>query len=193
MKDIICKIEYTDNNKSKYSGNPKDISKSANKFYEKRCTKERTSKAATAEFLSKIPNIKKKSNEQFNLCEAKISLAEIIKSISSQINHKYAGNDGLTTEFYKHISNEIALVLLDVYDSCGKLGTMGVTSKTGIIYLSYIKKVVKGILQTTDPYTTILKNRLQKALHTTVNENQLLLLKDKTILHTFSFYFTYYS
>ena len=31
------------------------------------------------EFLSKIPNIKKISNEHFNLCEAEISLDEIIK------------------------------------------------------------------------------------------------------------------
>ena len=31
------------------------------------------------ELLSKIPNIKKMSNEHFNLCEAEISLDEIIK------------------------------------------------------------------------------------------------------------------
>ena len=31
------------------------------------------------EFLSKIPNIKKISNEHFNLCEAEISLDEVIK------------------------------------------------------------------------------------------------------------------
>ena len=31
--------------------------------------------------------------------------------------HKSPGNDGLTAEFYKHLSNELALVLLDVYDS----------------------------------------------------------------------------
>ena len=29
-------------------------------------------------------------------------------------------------------------------------------------YLSYVKKMIKKILQTTDPCTTILKNRLQK-------------------------------
>ena len=41
-------------------------------------TKETTSKTATTEFLSKFPNEKKTSNEQFNLCEAKISLDEIM-------------------------------------------------------------------------------------------------------------------
>ena len=64
---------YTDNDKSKYSSNPKDILKSAKHFHEKLYTK-KTSTAATTEFLSKIPNRKKISNEHFNLCEAEISL-----------------------------------------------------------------------------------------------------------------------
>ena len=40
---------------------------------QKLCTKQ-TSAAATTEFLSKIPNRKKISNEHFNICEAEISL-----------------------------------------------------------------------------------------------------------------------
>ena len=65
---------YTDDNKSKYS---KDILKSEKKI-EKLYFKQ-TSTAVTSEFLSKIPNIKKISNKQFNLCEVEISLDEIIK------------------------------------------------------------------------------------------------------------------
>ena len=41
-------------------------------FYEKLYTKETTSKTASTKFISKIPNRKKISNEQFHLCEAKI-------------------------------------------------------------------------------------------------------------------------
>ena len=41
-------------------------------FYEKFYTKETTFKTATTKFLSQITNRKKKSNEQFQLCEAKI-------------------------------------------------------------------------------------------------------------------------
>ena len=41
-------------------------------FYEKLYTKQTTSKTATTEFISKIPNRKEISNEQFHLCEAKI-------------------------------------------------------------------------------------------------------------------------
>ena len=54
------------------------------KIYEKYYTKETTSKPATTEFISKIPNKKKIANEQFNLCDAKISLDETIKSVTSQ-------------------------------------------------------------------------------------------------------------
>ena len=67
--------------KSKYSGSPKDILKSAKKIDEKLFAKETTSKATATEFLYKIPNRKKISNEDFNLCEAETSLNEIIYKI----------------------------------------------------------------------------------------------------------------
>ena len=104
--------------KSKYSSHPKDILKSEKKKnYEKLNTKEKTSKAATTEFLTTIPNRRKISNEDFNICEAEISLDEIIKSINSQTNNKSPGNNGLKAVLYKHFSNELAPALLDVYDS----------------------------------------------------------------------------
>ena len=39
-------------------------------------------------------------------------------------------------------------------------------------HLSYMKKEIKKILQTTDPYIAVLKNRLQKTLDTIIGENQ---------------------
>ena len=112
--------------------------KYAEKNYEILYTKKTTSKAATTEFLTKTLNRKKISNEQNNLCEAKIFLDEIIKSINSQTNES-PGNDGLTAEFYKHFSNELVSVLLDVYDSWGKLDTIDVTSRTRIISVIHKK------------------------------------------------------
>ena len=62
--------------KSKYSSSLKDILKSGKKEKKKKkrkneklYTKETTPKAATTKFLSKIPDRKKISNEDFNLCE----------------------------------------------------------------------------------------------------------------------------
>ena len=75
------------------------------------------SRAAITEFVWKIPNRKKISYEHFNLCEAESSSDEMIKSINSETNNKPPGNDGLTAEFYRHFSNELAPVLLGVYYS----------------------------------------------------------------------------
>ena len=88
--------------------------KSLKNFYEKLYTKETTTKAAATKFLSKIPNRKKISSEQFNYCESKISLDEIVKSINSQTNNKSSGYGALKNEFYKHFSTKLAPVLLDV-------------------------------------------------------------------------------
>ena len=93
----------------------------------------RTSAAVTYEVVCKILNGTKKSNEHFNLCDTEISLDKIIKSINSETNNKPPGNDGLSAEIYRHFSNELAPVLLPVYYSWGKLDTIGVTYRTGII------------------------------------------------------------
>ena len=134
MKNQTIFELYTDDNKSKYSSNLKNILKSAKKVM--KLYTNWTSTAATTEFVCKLPNKKKISNEHFNLCEAEISLDEITKSINSEVN-KPPDNDGLTAEFCKHFSNELVIALLDVYDSWGKLDTMGVTYRTGIISVIY--------------------------------------------------------
>ena len=96
-----------------------------------------TSIAATTEFVPKITNRKKISNERFNLFEAEISLDDIIKSINSETNNKPRGNEFYKQQNFINFSNELAPVLLDVYHSWGKLDTMGVTYTTGIISAIY--------------------------------------------------------
>ena len=66
MKNQTIFELYTDDNKSKYSSNPKDILKSAKKIM-KLYTKW-TFTAATTEFVCKISNKKKIFNEHFCLC-----------------------------------------------------------------------------------------------------------------------------
>ena len=92
-----------------------------------------------------------------------------IKSINSQTSNTSPSNDGLKAVFYKHFSNELAHVLLDIYDSWGRLGTIIVTSRTGIISSTY-KKVDKRDIENYKPtsflnlyykiYATILKGYL---------------------------------
>ena len=45
-----------------------------------------------------------------------------IKYINSETNNKSLGNNGLTAEFYKHFSNKLAPLFLDVDYSWGKPG-----------------------------------------------------------------------
>ena len=79
---------YTDDKNSKYSSIPNAILKSAKNFYEKFCTKETTSKTATAELFIKISNRKKISNKQFHHCEANSFQEKVTKPINSQTNRQ---------------------------------------------------------------------------------------------------------
>ena len=135
---------YTDDNKSKYSSNPKDILKSANKKKtktknEKSYTK-RIFTTATIELVWKIPNRKKLSNYHLNLYETEISLDEIIKSINSKTNNKNLEIMMALQQNFINFSNELGPVLLDIYDFRGKLETMGVVYRTGIIFAIYKRR-----------------------------------------------------
>ena len=107
--------------------------------------KEANFKTFISKLFSKIPNRKKISNEQFQFCKATFSLEEVIKYVNSQSNSKCPGNNGLTAEFYKHFSNELSPILLDVYDSWDKLRTMEGSSRTRIISVVYKKSYKKDI------------------------------------------------
>ena len=49
-------------------------------------------------------------------------------------------------------SNELLPILLDVFESWDKLDTIEASFGTGVIYVSYIKRVIKKTLQTIDPF-----------------------------------------
>ena len=145
--------------------------------------------------LNKIPTNKKVSNEYFNFSEAETSLDEIIKAINSQKNYKSPGNDGLTAGFYKYFSNEVAPILLEVYDLLKQLGIIDISSRTGIISVIYKKGDKKDIanyrpisLLSLDYkiYTTILQNGIEQTLDNIIGENQTAAIKNRTILHTLS-------
>ena len=49
-------------------------------------------------------------------------------------------------------SNELLPILLDVFESWDKLDTIEASFRTGVIYVSYIKRVIKKTLQTIEPF-----------------------------------------
>ena len=104
-------------------------------------------KTAIAEPFNKIYNTKKISNKQFHHCEANIFLEKVTKFLNSQTNVKSSGNDNLTTKLYKHLSNELSFnvyqyILPNVYayQFWENLGTMDVSSRTGVITAIYKKR-----------------------------------------------------
>ena len=80
-----------------------------------------------------------------------------MKSWNFKTNNESPGNYGLTEEFKKHFSNEVASA---VWNELASLQLLGKTWNhrcffymiLGTIYLPYIKKIVKKILQTIDPF-----------------------------------------
>ena len=64
-------------------------------------------------------------------------------NLYSQVN-----NDGLKALFYKHFWNELAPVLLHIYENL----TRWVLPLEQESYLPYIKNVIKEILKTIDPF-----------------------------------------
>ena len=109
------------------------------KNYENFTIRRQFPKLLLLNLLAKCLTGKKISNERFNLCEAKIWLNEIIKSTNSQTSNNSPGNDGLTAEFYKNVFIELVPILLDVYNFCEKVDTIGFTSRTGIVSFIYKK------------------------------------------------------
>ena len=95
-------------------------------------------------------------------------LAILVKFLNLQKkiyeNNKSPGNDTLKAVFYKHFSNELAPVLLDVYDSWGEIGTINVTSRTGIITATY-KKVDKRDIENYRPISLF---NLYYKIHATI-------------------------
>ena len=183
---------YIDAEKSKTSVNPKDMLNSAKKFDESLYTREKISQPAINELLNKIPINKKISNKRFKLCETALSIVEVLNAINSQKNNKSPGNDGITTKFYKHFSNEMVPILLEVYNSWKQIGIIGIPSRTGIISVIY-KKGDKKDMANYRPisllnldhksFTTILKNRMQTTLDDFIGSNQTAAIKNRTILH----------
>ena len=106
-----------------------------------------TSKTAIAELFSKISNKKKISNKQFHHCQANVFLEKVTKSINSQTNMNSSGNDSLTANFINTFQMNYSLTFINnvlsnnayVYQSWENFGTMGVSSRTGVISATYKK------------------------------------------------------
>ena len=99
--------------------------------------KRQTSKTAIAELFSKLSNKTKILNKQ----------EKVTKSINFQTNMKSSGNDSLTANFINTVQINYPLTFINP----GKTLVPWVLAVEQESYLPYIKKVIRKILQTTDP------------------------------------------
>lgn len=99
---------------------------------------------STVSFLDSLTGITPISTADQEFCNCPITLKEVIDSISSLKNNKSPGVDGLTSEFYKSFSKELAPFLLQVFCESIAKGALPPTLTQGLITL--IPKPKKDIL-----------------------------------------------
>lgn len=78
--------------------------------------------------------MKQINNEESNICEAPLSLKEIIDAYSLK-NNKSPGTDGLTAEFYKAFSKLLSPFLLEVFKESIERALLPPTLCQGLITL----------------------------------------------------------
>lgn len=71
---------------------------------------------STTEFFKSLHNIKQISDDEFNICEAPLSLQEVTDAIKSLKSNKSPGTDGLSAEFYRTFEKLLTPFLLEVFN-----------------------------------------------------------------------------
>ncbi|KAJ0029318.1 hypothetical protein NQD34_004315 [Periophthalmus magnuspinnatus] len=121
---------------------PPKIAKFVSSFYSKLYAPNDSSEIPEP-FLNNINSQTIQPSER-DLCDLPVSTHEILTSISKLKNNKSPGPDGLTGEFYKLFSDQIAPFLIKVFSESLGQGTLPPTLNQGVITL--IPKPKKDIL-----------------------------------------------
>ncbi len=122
------------------------------------------------------------TEEEKNMCDEPLTLAECLKYLKGMENGKSPGGDGFTTEFYKFFWKDIGPYLFRSFkDSLGK-GEMSITQKQGIITLLPKEDKPKEYLKNWRPITLLntdykifsgaLSKRLQNITERIINQTQ---------------------
>lgn len=161
--------------------NYKDISKFCEKFYQN-LYKSRFSVKYMEEFFKDINNVKPIGEPNQIICDSPITLKEISDAISKLRLNKSPGTDGLTSEFYKAFSIQLAPFLLQVIAESITKEQLPPSLCQGLITL--IPKPQKDILLLDNwrPITLLnndykifalcLACKLKKVLHDIIEESQ---------------------
>ena len=75
------------------------------------------------------------TNEQYDLCENKISKTELFHSMKSMKNNKTPGNDGLTKEFFETFWDELKTPLMESVNQTFHLKILSIPQRQVVIKL----------------------------------------------------------
>lgn len=137
-----------------------------------------------------MPLVSQKDKEDL---EKPISLEEIRRAIKGLQGSRAPGPDGYTAEFYKSFMNELAPVLLQVYNESLNLGKLPPTFYQAIIFLIHKKDKDPKNVSAYRPISLlnadvkilakILANRLETVLPKIIHEDQNGFIKNRQLSH----------
>ena len=118
----------------------KEISKNIKAFYET-LFKQNFSKtnAEKQRFLNSL-STKKLKNEQYDLCENKITETDLFNSMTSMKNNKTPDNDGLTKEFEKTFWDELKTSLMESVNQAFHTKILSISQREAVTKLIEKKK-----------------------------------------------------
>lgn len=94
--------------------NPKQIASFCSNFYSK-LYKSNYCKDSAFFFFQSLKEVKSISKDDQLACDKTMTINEVIEGIEGLKNNKSPGTDGLTAEFYKSFSEELAPFLLEMF------------------------------------------------------------------------------
>ena len=152
---------------------PKQILEECQNFYVNLYTETKTEKNTHSGNLFQNTHPTLSENEK-SICEAKITLNECFNSIKELPNNKSPGSDGISTEFYKFIWDDIQIFLLDSYVYSFENNLLSLEQQRAVLTLipkarkdiRYLKNWTPISLLNTDYkiLAKILANRIQKVM-----------------------------
>uniref|UniRef100_A0A096MC09 Reverse transcriptase domain-containing protein n=1 Tax=Poecilia formosa TaxID=48698 RepID=A0A096MC09_POEFO len=144
-----------------------------------------------AQFFDALPNLKKIDESNKLFCDQTFSLPEILGAIKHLKMNKSPGVDGLSSEFYKLFSKQLAPFLLQVYLESFVRGTLPATLTQGLTTLIPKPKKYILLLDNWRPIcllnndykilALVLAKRLKNALQDIIDESQSGFMKGRHI------------
>lgn len=175
------------------TSNQTEINNEFKKFYANLYTSEVTDDPNLIDDFFKDLPVPRISQKHRDTLETPISLEEIKRAIKALQGSKAPGPDGYTSEFYKSFTDELAPVLLQVYNESLKLGKLPPTFYQAKIFVIHKKDKDPKNVSAYRPISLlnvdikilakIMANRLETVISTIIHEDQNGFIKNRQLSH----------